>query len=97
MRGLLNWKIGWPFTIDNPSGVLASRLIHFHRVGAIRDKRPVMSNRRKAINRRASSARCALDDPLAVTVGKWAGLYDYNACAIRFHCSELRLQISYVV
>jgi hypothetical protein len=97
MCRLLNWKLGWLFTFDDASTVLTGRVIHLNCVGAIRDQRPILGNGRKAVYRSASNACCALEDPLAVAVGKWTRLYNHDGCAIRFHCSELRLQISYVV
>src|SRR6516162_8542400 len=96
MRGLLDWKIGWLFTFDNASGVLTSGMIHLDRVGTIRDQRPLMSNRRKAVDGSASNTRRAVDNPLAVLMGKWTWLYDQDGCTICFHCSELLLQISYL-
>jgi hypothetical protein len=97
MCRLLNWKVGWFFTLDDAGAVLTGGVVHLDCVGAIRDQGAILGNGRKAINGSAPSAGCALENPLAVTMGEWPRLNNYDCCAIRFHCCQLRLQIIYVV
>ena len=76
MCRLLDWKVGWFFTLDDASAVLASRAIHLDCIWAIRDQRPVLGSSRKAVNGSAFDARYALENLLSIAMRKWTRISD---------------------
>src|SRR5215472_4212673 len=98
MCRLLNWKVGWLFTLDDTNTVFAGRVIRLRQNGTIRDQRPLMSSVRNAVDGGASNTRGGFKNPLSIALRKRrTRLYDHDCSVIGFHCCELSLQIIDVV
>src|SRR5204862_379258 len=65
----------------------------FHLVPST-DHLAVARHWRKAIYSRKATVGRGLDNPCSMPMHKWAGLYDHGSCAVRFHRSNLPLQLA---
>src|SRR6516162_11229492 len=82
---LLDRKVGWLRTLEHTINIRGCPTIHLGIIRAIPDQCTISSCRRPRHYRRQTETSRGIDEPLSVTVHKWAGLNDECYGTTRLH------------